>query len=170
MPVTWFKRYRPTEPRFYETGKATPFVRIKICIGDATRYLRYCRDHATASLPEVCREIAELFIQQIRRYAPEWTGALKNSVDYYATKTVLRIAMLYYWRYTHEGTRASPGRFVWQINKRLVKPSKRNPDIGMHPGIKRTRWFDNVMAWWDTRGRREVRRRFNLTVRPWIER
>ena len=40
------------------------------------------------------------------------------------------------------GTRASPGRYVPKIDKRLVRTSKYNPSIGMHPGIKATHFFE----------------------------
>lgn len=38
----------------------------------------------------------------------------------------------------HGKTASSPGRYVKVIGKRLVHSSIRNPDIGTHPGSKRT--------------------------------
>jgi hypothetical protein len=48
-------------------------------------------------------------------------------------------------------TRASPGRYVPAIGKRLVDPSK--GDIGWHPGSRKTpfsqRTYDRLSAWVD---------------------
>ena len=91
---------------------------------------------------KVLNKGAEEILKCVKRYCPRGaTGQLYNSlhIDTIPDARVVT-SHLPYARYVEEGTNPSPGRYVPDIGKRLVKPSVRNPTIGWHPGQK-AQWF-----------------------------
>lgn len=70
---------------------------------------------------------------------PKKTGTLKESFG--TQKEDAGRLMRFFWtapyaQFVNDGVPSSPGRYVSVIERRLVNPSKRNPDIGMHPGFE----------------------------------
>ena len=70
------------------------------------------------------------------------TKQLKNSwrIEHQTAARKVITSDCEYASYVEEGIGPSPGRYVPVIERRLVKPSKRNPNIGTHPGFP-GRWF-----------------------------
>lgn len=70
--------------------------------------------------------------------------------------------------FVNDGTRASPGRYVPAIGKRLVSGRRRTKisgvvsyDIGMHPGIRATHFFERALI--------DADRHIDSMYADWIE-
>lgn len=71
-------------------------------------------------------------VEVMKRLSSHKTGRLRNSIQLKIEPLNARVGpTVGYATYLEHGTRASPGRYVKAIGKRLV-----NPPRGMHPGIK----------------------------------
>ena len=116
---------------------------IKITI-DLSEFLRVWKEKTDALKEAIRRGLEEagaLAKSEIESRAPVRTGALRSSVvvDVEGNTATVGPAATYA-PYVEFGTRASPGRYVPAIGKRLVNPSL--PHFGMHPGIRATHFVE----------------------------
>jgi len=120
---------------------------VRISVEEVRKQLTAMVLHFKKRVPKrVLKKAGEVGVQIMKEEAPRGiTGRLRESIRYRITdKRVEIFPDIDYAKFVIRGIRSSPGRYVpylgtaWagglELGKRLVRPSKRNPVIGMHPG------------------------------------
>ena len=117
-------------------------ARVRIDARGVIRWLQMERDTWDRKGEKIVRRLGEKGLVILREEVPVGaTGRLRASCWVEVSKHTAKVGTnMPYDKYVDgEGkTASSPGRYVPAIDKRLVNVSKRNPDIGVHPGSKRT--------------------------------
>lgn len=116
-------------------------ARLNINISGVRRWLRVEEDYWKASRRKILATIAEQGLVILKNEVPKRTGALADSCFSEVRKNTVYLGASAPHAAVVDGegkTASSPGRYVPAINKRLVKPSVKNPNIGIHPGSRRT--------------------------------
>jgi len=115
-------------------------VRVYVIADRAKRYFKVdaplLKDQAVSNAAERFADYAERLDRSTA--VPRKTGNLQESfwIRKEEAGRVMRMGWdAQYSRAVDEGLPPSPGRYVPAIDKRLVKESKRNPNIGMWPGF-----------------------------------
>lgn len=81
----------------------------------------------------------------VEAYVPRRTGELQDSAQIEVNPTSMRLWFeAPYAEIVDRGALPSLGRFVPMIEKRLIKPSVKNPSIGMHPGFQGRNFFEQI--------------------------
>jgi len=118
---------------------------VRIIVGPARRTLTLSAEFWRRAGRKFLRRVGEAGVETARQECPVRTGRLRDSIRYTIslvhppTVTIEATAMkpdkgIRYGIFVERGTAPSPGRYVPAIGKRLVRPSRRNPRVGEHPG------------------------------------
>ena len=108
---------------------------------ELTADIERIRQEASFRWPEeILDESAEMMSDEIRDQAK---GSIKDSVRIEPAKDKRSVIVdSPHAVFVNDGTGPSPGRYVPAIGKRLINPAR---DIGMHPGIRATHFFDRAV-------------------------
>jgi len=89
------------------------------------------------------REAGAIVESEMRIRAPYRSGGLESSIKTFVQPPQALITPLApHAVFLERGTRASPGRYVPAIGKRLINPEL--PHFGMHPGIRATHFVEQT--------------------------
>lgn len=117
-----------------------PVLNLRIDSREVETYLRRVGAYAKQRWPNrTMHAVANRAVTLLQENSPEGeTGKLKNSwvVEHETPARKKVTSTCDYASYVNDGIPPSKGRYVPVLEARLVNPSKRNPDIGMHPGFK----------------------------------
>ena len=93
---------------------------------------------------EVMDRAANIMAEEIEEKAPKGrTKRLSESVRVETAPDLRRVVVdSPYGVHVNEGTGPSPGRYIPAIDRRLIDPRR---DIGIHPGVPATHFFDNAI-------------------------
>jgi len=130
-----------------------PVPKITIQTGDVERFLETEKTYWERFGQETLETIRDEGLRIYRQEAPRGeTGKLRESLfaEIQGNRIVfgfdLRIAPYAEIIDGYGKTTSSKGRYVPAIHKRLVRPSKRNPDPSQHPGSKKIPFTDRTLT------------------------
>jgi len=108
---------------------------------ELTADIERIRNEASFRWPkEILDEASEMMADEIRDQAK---GSIKDAVVVEGTGDQRRVVVdSPHARFVNDGTGPSPGRYVPAIGRRLVDTAR---NIGVHPGIKASHFFDNAI-------------------------
>jgi len=127
-------------------------VRLSLNVGPMLRYVEAEKTYWDQARDEGLTDLAQEGVRILREEVPKGkTRQMEQSCTYRieGNKITVLPDVPYAPIIDGEGrTTASPGRYVPRIDKRLVRPSKRNPNIGLHPGAKKTPFSSRTVERW----------------------
>ena len=116
-------------------------VKIAIDLSEFQRVWKEKTDAFKEAIRRGLEEAGALVKSEIESRASVRTGALRSSVVVDVEGNAAKVGpTATYSPYVEFGTRASPGRYVPAIERRLVNPTL--PHFGMHPGIRATHFVE----------------------------
>lgn len=124
-----------------------PYMVTAIRVEDVQRRLQTDEIIWRRAIPEGLMTLtAEMVPAIVEMHTPRRSGNLAKSAQVKVWPNRLHIWFdAPYAVYVDEGTGPSSGRYVPEpLGKRLINTSKRNPDIGTHPGIKAAHFSEAI--------------------------
>jgi len=128
-------------------------IKATVDLSEAMAKMQWTMNQIRLGINLILVEMATHGFHFMQSIAPYRTGRLKSSIQVKVGDMEATVGpTVDYAPYLEYGTRASPGRYVPAIGKRLVNPA--HPSFGMHPGIKPQPFVEPTRVEMEAFGRR----------------